>query len=616
MSATDSRIGSRTDSPLGAVAAISRGVKTAPEFAVGIGRTITYAMVGAVGRITVPILIQQAIDRGFKHGQVNVGLISVLGLIGAAVVIATSLAQRAAVARLGYRSEDALYSLRVRLFEHIHRLSLAEHADERRGALVSRVTSDIETLSEFFRWGSVAWLLDGTLMVLVAGVMLAYDWVLALVAFVVAAPLMWVLRRVQGRLVRAYDAARTQNAAMLGAVSELVSGAATFRAYGATGEMSGRVRAAARRKADSQIRAGVIGAFLFPSGAVFSAITIASVIAVGVARGPASGLSAGALIGFIFLTYRFLEPIAEFTEILDQTQAAVAGFRRILSVLDIPAGPPDAVDPTPLPLIPLGIKLRAVDFAYRPRPGAEDLGELALNGVDVDIAAGERIAIVGATGSGKSTLALLVARLADPTSGAVLLGDVDLRDVANADLRRRLMMVPQEPFLFDDTIEANLAFGQPGVNQAGIEQAFADLGLADWLAALPNGLATEVGERGTQLSAGERQLVALARAYLARPDVLVLDEATSSVDPLTETRFARAMDRLSEGRTTIAIAHRLSTAARAERIIVMDHGVKVEDGSHAQLIANRGTYAGLFDAWLTATGASAAATSPSDGAVS
>ncbi len=600
---------------LGAVKAISRGVKAAPEFAVGIGRTVAYAMVGAVGRVTVPILIQQAIDRGFKKDKIDVGLIGVIALIGVAVVIITSVAQRAAVARLGYRSEDALYSLRVRLFEHIHRLSLAEHVDERRGALVSRVTSDIETLSDFFRWGSVAWLLDGTLMILVAGVMLAYNWVLALVAFVVAAPLIWVLRKVQGRLVRAYDTSRSENAAMLGAVSELITGSATFRAYDATVEMSRRVRGSAKRRADAQIKAGVIGAFLFPSGAVFSAITIGGVVSVGVALGPSSGLTAGALIGFIFLTYRFLEPIAEFTEILDQTQAAVAGFRRILAVLDIPAGPPDAIAPIRLPSEPLGVHVRHVDFAYRPRPGAEDVGEMALRDVDIDIAPGERIAIVGATGSGKSTLALLIARLADPTGGEVFLGNVDLRRVANAELRRRLMMVPQEPFLFDDTIEANLAFAQPGVSQEGIEQAFEELGLSDWLAALPTGLATEVGERGTQLSAGERQLVALARAYLARPDVLLLDEATSSVDPLTETRFARAMDRLSEGRTTIAIAHRLSTAARAERIIVMDHGSKVEDGSHAELLAAEGTYAGLFEAWLAATGSAINGDAPTGGTV-
>lgn len=584
------------------VETLSRGVRTAPELRRGLGLTVGLALIGAFGRIVVPVLIQLAVDKGMRPGDTDVGLVAWLCLGGFAAVVTASMAQRAATRRLGVRAEEALYGLRVRLFDHIHRLSLAEHAEERRGSLVARVTSDIETMTMFFSWGGVSWLLNSTLMVLVAAVMLAYDWVLALVAFAVAAPLAWVLRAVQHRLVRGYERSRERHAAFMAQVGEMITAAATIRAYGARGALSARVRRSADERTAAQVRAGTISAFLFPSGEVFSVLTVAAVVTVGVVRGPGGGLTSGALIGFVFLTYRFLEPIAELTEILDQTQSAVAGFRRVLGVLDIPIGPPEPLEPVELPAGRLGVSIAGVGFAYRPRPGLEDDDPAqALRGVDLEIAPGEQVALVGATGSGKSTLGRLIARLADPTAGVIRVGGVDLRDVANEDLRRRVMLVPQDPFLFDTTIENNLVFARPGANHEQILAAFDDLGLREWVDSLPDGLATSVGERGEQLSAGERQLVALVRASLADPDVLLLDEATSAVDPLTETRLARALSRLATGRTTIAIAHRLSTAARADRVAVLDVGCLVELGEHQTLIDARGVYAGLFDAWMAAT---------------
>jgi ATP-binding cassette, subfamily B, bacterial len=587
--------------PGGAIETLGRGVRSTPELTRGIGLTIGLAMAGAVGRVAVPILIQQAIDRGISADGVKLDVVMILSAIGVAVIVATGIAQRAAAVRLGVRAEEALYALRVRLFQHIHRLSLADHAEERRGTLVARVTSDMETLTQFFSWGGVSLLLNVTLMVLVAGVMIAYDWVLALVAFAVAAPLALVLRAVQRRLVRAYDLSRTKNAEMLTAVSELVMGNAVSRSAGSGPEIVRRVGVATKERTDSLIKAQTYGALLFPSGELFSVFTVAAVIGIGVARGPASGLTSGALIGFVFLTYRFLEPIAEFTEILDQTQAAVAGFRRILGVLDLPIGPPQPEHPIELPDGPLDVVIDKVTFAYPPRLGDDEAAEPAIRGVSAGIRPGEQVAVVGATGSGKSTLALLVVRLTDPTAGMVRLGGVDLRRVTNDDLRARVMMVPQDPFLFDASVESNLVFAAPGASHRDIERAFAELDLADWLESLPDGLATRVGERGDQLSAGERQLVALVRAFLADPDVLVLDEATSSVDPVTETRLGRALEHLAEGRTTIAIAHRLSTAARADRVLVMEHGVLVEQGSHSELVAAGGAYAALYASWIDAT---------------
>ena len=598
---------SSLDSDDTAITTIRRGLRAAPVLRTGLWLTFLLAAIGSGGRVVVPILIQQAIDRGIVgdgtagDDAVDLALVARLSAIGLIAVLVAGIAFRQASLRLGVRSEQALYDLRTRLIEHIHGLSLADHSEERRGGLVARVTSDIETLAQFFQWGGMAWMRNSALMLIVSIVMVVYDPLLAAVAFVVALPLAIVLRAVQKRLVVAHGNARERNGEMLGAIAEVVSGAPTIRAYGAGQHLGEVVRTATFRKARQQIRAAWIGAFLFPSGEVFSVFTVSAVIGVGVWQGPESGLTAGALVGFVFLTYRFLEPIAEFTEIIDQTQTAVAGLRRVLTVLDMPTGPPEPLEPVPLPPGPLDIAVHAVTFRY---PNAEvDV----LTDIDVVIPAGQQVAMVGATGSGKTTLGRLIARFADPVTGSISLGGVDIVQIASAELRRRLVVVSQEPFLFDDTIAANIAFARPDSTSEQIETVIADLGATDWITSLAAGLATRVGERGETLSAGERQLVALIRAGLADPDVLILDEATSSVDALTEVRVARALDRLSSGRTTIAIAHRLSTAARADRVLVLDDGVVVEDGHHTELLAAGRTYRHLHDAWVSATTVSSAA---------
>ena len=583
----------------GAVATIRRGLAAAPVLRNGLWVTFALAALGSAGRVVVPILIQQAIDKGIvgqSSGQpVDVELVARLAAIGFVAVLISGVAFRQASYRLSVRSERALYDLRERLIGHIHRLSLADHGEERRGGLVARVTSDIETLAQFFQWGGMSWMRNSALMLIVSIVMLAYDPLLASVAFVVALPLALVLRAVQRRLVVAHGEARERNGEMLGAVAEVVSGAASIRAYQAGDHMGGIVRDATDRKARQQIRAAWYGAFLFPSGEVFSVFTVSAVVVVGVWRGSAGGLTAGAVVGFIFLTYRFLEPIAEFTEIIDQTQTAVAGLRRVLSVLDMPVGPPAPETPESLPDGSLAIDVEAVTFRY-PNTDVDVLRDVSLA-----IPAGQQVAMVGATGSGKSTLGRLIARFADPTAGNISIGGVDLTIADPFELRRRLVVVSQEPFLFDDTILANIGFARPEKSADDIAAVIADLGATEWIDALEDGVHTRVGERGDGLSAGERQLIALVRAGLADPDVLILDEATSSVDALTEVRIARALERLAAGRTTIAIAHRLSTAARADRVLVLADGVLVEDGHHDELIAVNGPYRRLHDAWISAT---------------
>ena len=585
----------------GSARTIGRGMRVAPALSHGLGLTFGFAFLGTGARLVIPILIQQSIDHGLQPNQVRVSFIAMLGVIGACCVVISSVSLRVATKRLGTRAEEGLFSLRIKLFDHIHRLSLADHNEEKRGALVSRVTSDIETLTMFFSWGGLSLLLDGSQMIAVASVMLAYDWRLALVAFAVSAPLVLVLRLVQAKLVSAHNISRERNAQLLGVFSEMVSGAETLRAYGAVDHVVDSVAKDVRRRGDSNIRAGVIGAFLFPSGEVFAVFTVMAVVGAGLLIGPAGGLTAGALVGFVFLTYRFLEPIAEFTEVIDQVQSAVASLRRVLGVLDTPIGPAQPSSPTLLPKGALSIDFVDVSFAYGSRLDDVDDDTPVLNSINLHVPGGQHIALVGPSGSGKTTLARLIARLADPTLGNVLLGGVGLTRVENADLRRRLIVVPQEPFLFADTIAYNLRFASPDATDAVLQDAFSDLELDDWLETLPNGINTHVGQRGGSLSAGERQLVALVRAAVVRPDVLILDEATSSVDASTEVRISRALRKLALGRTTVSIAHRLSTAARAERVVLLENGRIIEDGSHDQLIAKNGRYAHQYQTWVSRT---------------
>jgi putative ABC transport system ATP-binding protein len=576
-------------------------MRVAPALSNGLGLTFGFAFLGTGARLVIPILIQQSIDHGLQPNQVRVSFIAMLGVIGACCVVISSVSLRVATKRLGTRAEEGLFSLRIKLFDHIHRLSLADHNEEKRGALVSRVTSDIETLTMFFSWGGLSLLLDGSQMIAVASVMLAYDWRLALVAFAVSAPLVLVLRLVQAKLVSAHNISRERKAQLLGVFSEMVSGAETLRAYGAVDHVVDSVAKDVRRRGDSNIRAGVIGAFLFPSGEVFAVFTVMAVVGAGLLIGPVGGLTAGALVGFVFLTYRFLEPIAEFTEVIDQVQSAVASLRRVLGVLDTPIGPAQPSSPTLLPKGTLSIDFVDVSFAYGSRLDDVDDDTPVLNSINLHVPGGQHIALVGPSGSGKTTLARLIARLADPTLGNVLLGGVGLTRVDNSDLRRRLIVVPQEPFLFADTIAYNLRFASPDATDAVLRNAFSDLELDDWLETLPNGIQTHVGQRGGSLSAGERQLVALVRAAVVRPDVLILDEATSSVDASTEVRISRALRKLALGRTTVSIAHRLSTAARAERVVLLENGRIVEDGSHDQLIAKNGRYATQYQTWVSST---------------
>jgi len=293
-----------------------------------------------------------------------------------------------------------------------------------------------------------------------------------------------------------------------------------------------------------------------------------------------------------------LNPIAELSEIVDRTQIAIAGWRKVLGVLEIPVDVTDIDEPIDLPAGALAVEARGLQFAYRD-------GRPVLQDIDLTIEAGAKVAIVGETGSGKTTFAKLLCRLADPTAGQLLIGGIDLRTTRAASRHRAVRLVPQDGFLFDTTVGANVRLGLPDAGDAEVRAAFSALGLDWWLDDLPLGLDTPVGERGTSLSVGERQFVALARAQVGDPGLLVLDEATSAVDPETERALTEALARLAQGRTMVSIAHRLSTAEAADRVVVVDAGRIVEQGTHDELLAAGGTYAKLYAGWLGATRADA-----------
>jgi putative ABC transport system ATP-binding protein len=366
------------------------------------------------------------------------------------------------------------------------------------------------------------------------------------------------------------------------------------RAYGVRERTAARIDSAIDRHYRASVQAQKTTAAVYVTGELVAAIANAAVVVVGVLLGLGGHITAGTLVAFLFLVTLFVAPVQTASEVLNEAQNAVAGFRRVLDVLDTE---PDIRDPAldghgrALPDGPLAVRFDHVSFRYA--PGARK----ALDDVDLEIAPRTRVAIVGETGSGKTTFAKLVTRLMDPVEGRVLLSGTPLSDVAFASLRERVVMVPQDGFLFDATVADNVRYGRPGMTDAHIAAAFDELGLGAWVEGLADGVATPVGQRGESLSAGERQLVAVARAYVANPDLLVLDEATSAVDPATEQRLTRALDKLTDGRTTLTIAHRLSTAERADEVLVVDAGRVVQRGTHAQLVGAEGPYARLHASW-------------------
>ncbi|NUU19799.1 ABC transporter ATP-binding protein [Cellulomonas humilata] len=591
-------------SSLGVLATLRRGIQVSPQLLVGWRVTVLLAVIASIGRVLVPIAVQQTVDTGIlADGGPDVPRVVALAGLAALGLLLGAVCSAYVNVRLFRSSESGLLALRTRAFRHVHDLSVLTQNTERRGSLVSRVTSDVDTISLFVQWGGIM-LLVSVLQIAVATVLMSvYSWQLTLLVWAGFVPLFLVLQPLQKRVNARYTAVRERVGGMLGAISEAVVGAETIRSYGVAGRTQRRIDAAIAATRESMVRAQNLVAAVFSSGVLVANLVLAVVVVAGTYLGIDGQMSVGRLLAFLFLVQLFTGPVQMATEILNELQNAVAGWRRVLGVLETPVEVVDAgADGVPSPRGPAHVELRAVEFSYPDGPPV-------LRDVDVTIPAGASVAVVGATGSGKTTIAKLVARFMDPTRGSVLLDGVDLRDIPVADLRRRVVLVPQEGFLFDGTLAQNVAYGlrhADGTTTAAdddvrIRAAIEALGLDGWVDELADGLDTPVGQRGESLSAGERQLVALARAYLAEADLLLLDEATSAVDPATEVRIARALDSLTRGRSTLTIAHRLSTAEAADTVVVVDAGRVVEVGHHDELVARDGHYAAMHAAWVSQT---------------
>jgi ABC-type multidrug transport system fused ATPase/permease subunit len=572
---------------------IGRGVELSPELKEGFWGTLFFAVLATLGRVVVPISVQQTLDRGLgAPGGPDTDFVAKMAVVAAVAIVVTSVASFLMTSRLFATAERGLATLRIKAFRHVHDLPLLTQNTERRGALVARVTSDVDQVSQFLIFGGIIAIVSVGQIAVATVIMAIYSWQLTIVVWLCFAPLFLSLRYFQRKLSQAYGVVRQQVGALLSAVSEPVVGAAVVRSYAIEDRTQERIDEAIDRHRSASTRAQGLTAFSFSLGGVSAGLANAGVIIVGVLLGVDGEITAGKVLAFAFLVTLFVGPVQMGTQVLTDAQNAIAGWRRVIGILDTPA---DVVDPgdrgTPLPRGPVSIEFEDVEFAY---PG----GAPVLHDVSLRIEPGSRVAVVGETGSGKTTLAKLLTRLMDPSRGVVRLDDVDLREVPFSSLRERVVMVPQEGFLFDADLAANARYGRLDATDEDVRAAVDQLGLTDWLEGLPRGLETRVGQRGESLSAGERQLVALIRAHLADPDLLVLDEATSAVDPQLELRIGQALERLMSGRTSVTIAHRLSTAENADEVVVVDRGRVVQRGPHAELVSVDGVYRRLHGSWV------------------
>lgn len=588
----------------GAMATIRRGLSLSPELRRGLGGTIVIAIVATAGRVVVPIAIQQIVDGGLSEDGVDMTFVIQMVVMALVAVVITAGATGWMHLRLAKVAETALSGLRIRAFRHIHDLSMLHQASEQRGVLVTRVTSDVDQISRFMQWAGLMLLVNGLQALLALGVMLVMSVHLGLVVVALIPVIVYMIKFFQSRLEVAYLTVREKVGQMLALIAETVVGAPVIRAYGIERRIRERLEEAIEDHRQAGTRAGRISSVFSGFGELSSALVVAAAVVVGTILAVNGTTTSGTVVAFFFLVQLFVQPVQFMGEAVNEAQTAVAGWSRVLDILDIA---PDVADPGPdgviLPHRPLGARFTDVEFRY-PRPGesaTEADATPALKGIDIEIPARQRVAIVGETGSGKTTFAKLLTRLMDPSIGNVEIGDTDLRDVQFGSLRDRVVMVPQEGILFRGTIADNVRMGAPGANTQDLLHAFERLGLADWLAEMSQGLDTPVGERGASLSVGERQLVTLVRAAIADPDLLVLDEATSAVDPSTEVRINRALNQLTRGRTVVTIAHRMSTAEAADRVLVFDQGRLVQDGSHEELVAAGGVYGTLYESWQRGT---------------
>ena len=544
-----------------------------------------------------PLLVQVGIDRGVLERDTDVLVAVALAFVGS--VLLAALASSLRTAFTGRIGERLVYELRVRVFSHFQRQSLGFFTAERSGVLMTRMTSDIESLTVLFQEGLVQFVVQAMTLLVVTAYLLLLNPGLALVCLALVVPVNVLLTLWFRRVSAAgYLRVRDRIADVLADLSESLDGIRLITAFNRRRHNTARHHNIVGAHLDANLATSRAQALYGPGTEALGIVSQAVVLLVGGRMVLRGDLTIGEMVAFLLFLTSFFAPIQTLVQLFNQYQQGSAAITKLRGVLATEPSVPEAPDAHELPAVDGHLLLESVTFGYDP-------DHLVLREVDLEVAPGEVLAVVGATGAGKSTVAKLVTRFYDPDFGHVRLDGHDLRDVTLASLRRQVGVVPQEPFLFNGSIRQNVAFARPDASEEEVLAACAAVGLDRLLARLPAGVDAPVHERGASLSAGERQLLALARVFLARPRMLVLDEATSNLDLQSEAVIERALDTVLEGRTAVIIAHRLATVLRADRVAVVDGGRIVELGTHEELVALGGQYAEMHGTWVAQTAGAA-----------
>ena len=549
----------------------------------------------AIASLAIPALIRTGVDQGIQGAAYHV--IGTMAIIGGGLVVADWIVESIQTMVTGRTGERLLYSLRMKTFAHMQRLGLDFYEKEMAGRLMTRMTTDIDALSSFLQNGVSTTIISILTFFGIAVALVVVDWRMSLVVFAVVPLLIIATVIFKRRSAIAYNEARDRISAVNADLQENVAGMRVTQAFRREGVNRDRYAGKTDAYRVSRLRAQRYIATYFPFVQLLADLTAAFAIVYGAHLIHQGALSAGALIAYLLYVDMFFSPVQSLSQVFDSYQQASVGLRRIRELLRTRTNTPEVEQPKPVTGLTGLIEFKDVRFGYTP-DAAPALGDAAGGGVDVVIDPGTTVALVGETGAGKSTMVKMVARYYDPTQGEIRVDGVDLRQFELSGYRGRLGVVPQEAYLFPGTVADAIAYGRPDATDAEIEAAARAVGAHEMIAKLSGGYLHQVGERGRSLSAGQRQLLALARAYLVDPDILLLDEATAALDLASEAAVTRAMDEVSRARTTLVVAHRLTTAARADRILVLDGGMIVEDGAHDDLLAAEGPYARLWRSFM------------------